>query len=696
MKQEKKVTVIDKFGKTLAIFTNEDDDTLERIIDPHVTLTQNSDNIFTFSIPLNSEKWEQIKDEENLYIVDGHVYSPHFKDCYTRTVTEDGQNLANVKAYERQKLLQYKYVTAWNSTTGFEKIDEFMVVILSKGNLPLTNAGENVSTTYPLGSAGYILQGLLWGTGWSVGIVDVEGTFDFETEQLTVYDNVLKVQELYGGILIWDSVNKIVHLRDEINYKSYSGYEIRRGKNLQNFEEVIDNSIITRLCPLGEAGLDIRDVNDGDRYIENYSYSNETYEKIENNPDIHEAEQLLEWGKRKLQELCRPRKTITASFVYLSQKEEFKNEELDLNDSVDVIGIGRTIKYNNDTIEVVEEIEQLRVLSWDYNVFLPETGIIELGDTTKNTTDIFKKISNSTNAYTSGNIDTDLLQNYNTGNTVTQEFEIQREQNITFQTNYEGLDLSIKNVANQVDAEGNRISTVESSINDIKASTDGIEQSLQNQGGNNLLLNSSAFFGNDSWRGVVESYTDTEIQQTFFSKNCFLLQKTTIGQNIAVPNGIYYVGFKYKKLIELATCTFSINENPIDLTELEYTDVDYQVEVTDHNIKIEMTSDTNDACYVGDIIVVSGAKQKWSPNSNEVFTDNIKIGQYLEIYSNASNTKLKADTDGVRILNSITNESVAEFTDKGTITNEFKSNKSEIAGCLHQQVGEQTWISSLL
>ena len=392
MKQEKKVIVIDKFGKTLAIFTNEDDDTLERIIDPHVTLTQNSDNIFTFSIPLNSEKWEQIKDEENLYIVDGHVYSPHFPDSYTRTVTEDGQNLANVKAYERQKLLQYKYVTAWNSTTGFEEIDDFMVVILSKGNLPLTNAGANVATTYPLGSAGYILQGLLWGTGWNVGIVDVEGTFDFETEQVTVYDNVLKVQELYGGILIWDSVNKIVHLRDEINYKSYSGYEIRRGKNLQNFEEVIDNSVITRLCPLGEANLDISSVNNGDKYLENYSYSNETYERIESNPDIYEASQLLEWGKRKLQELCKPRKTITASFVYLTQKEEFKNEELDLNDTVDVIGIGRTIKYNNDKVEVVEEIEQLRVLSWDYNVFLPETGIIELGDTTKNTTDIFKKI----------------------------------------------------------------------------------------------------------------------------------------------------------------------------------------------------------------------------------------------------------------------------------------------------------------
>lgn len=696
MQLTKRVKVINKFGQNLAIFTNEDDDNLEKIIDPNITLTQNSENIFIFSIPENSKKWQDIKDEENLYIVDGRVYSPHFSDSYTRTITEDGQNLVNVKAYERQKLLQFKYVTAWNSTTGFDKIDEFMVVILSKGNLPLTNAGENVATTYPLGSAGYILEGLLWGTGWSVGIVDVEGTYDFETEQVTVYDNVLKVQELYGGILIWDSVNQIVHLRDEVNYKSYKGYQIRRGKNLKNFEEIIDNAIITKLCPLGEAGLDIRDVNDGDRYIENYSYSNETYEKIESNPDIHEAEQLLAWGKRKLQDLCRPRKTITVGFIYLSQKEEFKNEELDLNDTVDVIGIGRTIKYNNDKIEVVEEIEQLRVLSWDYKVFDPLSSTIELGDTTKNTTDIFKKISNSTNAYTSGTINTDLLKNYNTGKTVTQEFEIQREQNITFQTNYEGLDLSIKNVANKVDAEGNRISTVESQINDISITTDGLNQTLQNQGGNNLLLNSSAFFGNNSWRGVVKSYTDTDIKQTFFSKNCFLLQEGTIGQNIAVPNGKYYVGFKYKKLIELATCTLSVNENPIDLSALEYTDVDYEIEVTDHNIKIEMTSDTNDSCHVGDIIVVPGAKQKWSANSNEIFTDNIKLGEYLEIASNSSNTKLRADTDGVRILNSITNKSVAEFTDKGTITDEFKSNKSEIAGCLHQQVGEQTWISSLL
>ncbi len=784
---EKKVEVLNKFGETLAIFKSDEEEN-NRIIDPNVTLTQNSDNIFTFSIPEDSKKWEQIKNIENLYKVDGHIYSPLFSDSYTKVITEDNQNLVQVKAYERQKLLEKVYVTAWNSTTGFERIDKFMVVILSKGDLPLTNDGNNVDPgEYSLGSAGYILKGLLYGTGWDVGIVDVEGTFDFETEQLSVYENILKVQELYGGILIFDSANKIVHLRDEVNYESYSGYEVRRQKNMKNFEEVIDNQIITKLYVFGEAGLNIAAVNDNKIYIENYSYSNETYEGILTNADIYEQDQLLAWGKRNLLDLCRPRKTLNVGMVYLNAKKGFENEEIDLNDTVDVVGINHTIKYNNNKVEVIQEIEKLRVVSIDYKVFNPIEANIELGDTTRNTTNIFKKISRSTNAYTSGTIDSNLLKNYESGRTVTEDyqyqqqqnkelgeqieqqgselngkidqqnselsgkleeqgknfdgklqeqssqfdnklqeqgesfdgklkeqgedfdnkleeqrkdveekFEIQRQQNLTFETNYEGLTVNLENVANKVDSEGNRISTVESAINDITITTSGLAETLEHQGGNNLLVNSSAYFDGDNWRGVVKSFTNTEIQQTYLSKNCFLLQNGTIGQNIAVPNGSYYIGFKYKKLIQLSKCQFLINDNPIELTELDYTDIDNYVEVTDHNIKIEITTDTNNSCYIGDIIVVPGSKQNWSANSNEVFTSNIKIGEYLEISSNNANTKFRASTDGTRTLNRLTNEVTSEFTDKGTITEELQSGKSQIAGVLHQQVGNQTWLSSLL
>ena len=340
---DKKVEVINKFGQTLAIFTSEDEETIDRMIDPVVTLTQNSDNVFSFSISEKSQKWEDIKSIENLYIVDGHVYSPLFEDSYTHIKTEDGENLIQVRAYERQKMLEKTFVTAWNSETGFADIDAFMVVILSKGNLPLKNGNKATGVEaivdpgeYNLGSAGYIMKGLLYGTGWDVGIADVEGYFDFETEQLSVYENLLKVQEMYGGILIFDSMNKLVHLRQESNYISYTGYEVRYKKNLKDMELAIDNKIVTRLYVFGEAGLNIASVNDDKIYLENYTYSNEIFEGIESNTDIYEPDQLKAWGERKLLDLCAPRKVLTTNIAYLTQKEGFEQEKLKLNDSVRV------------------------------------------------------------------------------------------------------------------------------------------------------------------------------------------------------------------------------------------------------------------------------------------------------------------------------------------------------------------------
>ena len=692
---EQKVEVLNKFGQTIAIFTKDDEE--DKLIDPNITLTQNADNILTFSIPENSKKWQEIKDIENIYKVDDHVFSPLFSDSYTHVITEDNQNLIQVKAYERQKLLEKQFVTAWNSKTGFAKIDTFMVVILSKGDLPLKNNDEIVDPTpYALGSAGYVLKGLLHGTGWQVGIVDVDGYFDFETEQLSVYENVLKVQELYGGILIFDSVHQIVHLRDETNYVSYSGYEVIRGKNMKNFEIEIDNALVTKLYVFGEAGLNVASVNDNKIYIENYSYTNETYEGILTDTDIYEPEQLLAWGTRNLLNLCRPRRTMRVGMVDLRLKEGFKNEEFKLNDTVDVIGINEILQFNNNEISIEENSEKLRIIGWDYKVFSPLESTIELGDTTRNTTDIFKKISRSTNAYTSGTIDAELLKNYETGNTVAKDFEIQEEKNITFQTDYEGLDIRVTANKDKIDEDGNLIERLQSNINDLEISTDGLSQTLTKQGGYNLLKNSSAYFDNEFWLGVVKRYSDTEIQNVFFAKNCFLLQDGTISQNIAVPNGSYYVGFKYKKLIPLAECSLTVNNQTIELNSTEFKEEEFtNIEVTDFNIKVSITSDTDDACYVGDIMIVSGAKQNWSANYNEVFTSNIKLGEDLQISSNNADTKFKASVDGIRIINTKSNETVSEFTKVGTYTDELETQKAQIASTIHQRVGSQTWISKI-
>ena len=307
--------VLNKEGTVIATFNKDDKDT---IIDPIIQETQNQEATLTFQIPASSEKWKstyklvvennvekQIFDAENLYLMDDKIFSANFTDCIERERTDDNEDLITVVAYERQKLLERQYVRAWNSTTGFETIDpetgeeqegvigDFMVVIVSGGDKPLTNDDHVISNpVYSKGTSGYALEALLYGTGWQLGTCDVTGIYDFETEQLSVWENIQQVQEIWGGIIVVDSLNKVIHHRDETQWLPYSGYEVKYQKNLQSSRYIGDNKVITKLCPLGEGGLNIKDVNDGSLWLTNTSYTTTELATIENNDDLYDQTQL--------------------------------------------------------------------------------------------------------------------------------------------------------------------------------------------------------------------------------------------------------------------------------------------------------------------------------------------------------------------------------------------------------------------
>lgn len=213
------VYVLDKNEAHIAEFKKDDENT---IINPRVIETQNAETVFTFSIALNNPKWHEINNPENLYLVNDKMYSVNFEGCFVETISDNGEEFISVTAYERQKLLSRQFVRAWNSTTGFEIVDTFMVVVLSKGNLPLYNDGNLVVSKHAIGTSGYALDALLYGTGWTTGECDVEGIFDLETDQIDIYENILKVQEIWGGILVFDSLNKTVSHRDETKFLPYS------------------------------------------------------------------------------------------------------------------------------------------------------------------------------------------------------------------------------------------------------------------------------------------------------------------------------------------------------------------------------------------------------------------------------------------------------------------------------------------
>ena len=514
-----KVYVLNSNEVLIAVFDKDDE---EPIINPQIEKTQNAESVFTFSISAKNSKWNQIKNPENLYVVDGKIYSTNFEGCFTEIVSESDEDLIQVTAYERQKLLSRKYVRAWNSETGFEAIDTFMVVVLSNGDLPLKNNGSVVPTTHTKGTSGYVLDALLYGTGWSTGTCDVEGTFDFETDQVDIYENILKVQEIWGGILVFDSMNKTVSHRDETTWLPYNGYEVKYQKNMQSLEKLSNNRIITKLCPLGEGGLNIKSVNSGSEWLTNYTYTTTTLEGIENNPDITDPEQLKRWGQRKLQDLCKPRTELTVKAALLYQVEGYELERVDLNDVVDVINLGDT----------GSERVQLRVVGFTYKLWDYSDAELELSDITLDSTDIFKKNVQAVNQINDGTLNTTKV--------------------VSFFRNGETVEKSIRDVNN--------------AVAEIVVGQDNIALTVRG-GGLNLLLNT-----NDSeWKEVTVSAVEgkspstdepldiADLDLTVGDKITYSLYiKTTTGKKLR-PRISYYDD----EMVEITPASYADDEHII-------------------------------------------------------------------------------------------------------------------------------------
>ena len=184
------------------------------------------------------------------------------------------------------------------------------------------------------------------------------------------------------------------------------------------------------------------------------------------------------------------------------------------------------------------------------------------------------------------------------------------------------------------------------------------------------------------------------------SDRAYIVNAGNSSQSIEVPNGTYTISFKYKKIgAALANAVVVINGIEYPLTATEWTSFEKIVQVTNNNLYVGFKSDTDNTLYVADLLGNKGsAADVWTQHPNETRTDTVKIGKGIEVISSVQDTKLKADADGVRIVE-VSNENnvVTEFTKEGTkIKQLIAENQAQIAGVMVQQIGEQTWFSSLL
>ena len=419
--KERFVIVKDKNGKLIAKFSNKtpalsNSDKKNLMVSPTIDITSNGDSTLSFQMFVASEKWQAIKDPQNLYYCNGRVYTAMNEQSYVYSGP-----IVNVTLVETWYLLAYKYVKAHNVNTEVEALDDHTVKILPKTDkkYKLTVNGvqyddsevkDSRGVVMPRGSAGYALWAILKGSGWSLGVCDVlpdgfdaandYGTFNVETDMKDVLQNVQYVQQLYGGILDWDSENKVLNLRDErkdgTDFNTWKGYAIRKGKNLSDYPTITwDNNIITRLYPLGNGNLNIKKVNDNKGYVDNFSYTTDVYESYLQNSNIYDTNDeggqktLKFWGEQQVAKYCRPRKSISYAIVDSRAVSAQRHETFDVNHIVKA--------YYQDTESGAEVFEFLRVQHLSYNWFFPSSdSTVEVGDKISNEVELFYQVYKQT------------------------------------------------------------------------------------------------------------------------------------------------------------------------------------------------------------------------------------------------------------------------------------------------------------
>jgi len=293
-----------------------------------------------FILPRTSDKWEYIT---GLYKVkvNGHEF---WISGTEEERDQQGKLLSNVQCEE-----------TCVGDSGKQRINYLSVEILSS-------------------TAEHTLNTLLNGSGWSLGQVTATGIHDLETEKQSLLWNLWKVQELWGGVLVFDSINKTISLLDAADWGQDNGVQVRYGKNQKSIRRKVDHEIVTRLVPLGKDGLTIASVNNGLLYIDNFQYTGKIIEDIWEKQEYDDPAELKAAAEKYLDTQSRPRATYTINLVDLSSKEGYEIEAFDNGDWMTMFDPDLS---PNGT--------KAQIFKYEYDVFEPwHDPAAELGDPEEN------------------------------------------------------------------------------------------------------------------------------------------------------------------------------------------------------------------------------------------------------------------------------------------------------------------------
>ena len=246
----------------------------------------------------------------------------------------------------------------------------------------------------------------------------------------------------------------------------------------------------------------------------------------------------------------------------------------------------------------------------------------------------------------------------------------------TNKSNISSLQLNTESISATVESlEATTNSQVET-INNLVLKADGITNTLDNRGGNNLLRNSYFYEYENGlltyWSGpqkVIEKYESK-------SRNALSLQNGILSQTINLTNKKYCFSFKFLKLTDVANAKVLVNNNEIVLNgniDLENYK-EYVIDLKSDSITIDFICDTNDGFLIYEPMLNEGdTASVFTQNSSESISDTVNIGKGIEVLASNIKNKTRIDADGLRGTNTETNELTFYQTTEGIYGKEVET-----------------------
>lgn len=275
----------------------------------------------------------------------------------------------------------------------------------------------------------------------------------------------------------------------------------------------------------------------------------------------------------------------------------------------------------------------------------------------------------------------------------------------------EGIDASISNLETSLSMEQGKIDalieestiivdgeevSVKETVENMVIGIDGITNTIKTTSGNNLIRDSIGCFNDGSWDGDYNIDSTLETRSRNMYGYALLLKKSTLQQEITVANGVYTLSFTYKKLVNLARVTLTINGTEYILSNNDFTVFTKTFEVSDGQINISFICDTDNACPIINLMLNKGDQaMEWSLNPNETWGDTVKIGRGVRISSTGTDVVFVALADIIGFMDKQGNY-ITTFDDEGFVTNTAViKNKATIVNLLIQEVNGQTIINKI-